>query len=80
MPDYGFTDTEIATFGRLLIAGGCRDVDTAKVLAPLMLNSLAHHRTKVVLGLPDGDVVITAEEATTLLGRELRHPNPFDPS
>lgn len=79
-PDYGFTDTEIATFERLLIARGCRDDDTAKVLAPLLLNSLAHHGTKVVLGLPEGDVVISAEEAGTLLRRELRHPKPFDPT
>jgi hypothetical protein len=35
---------------------------------------LAHLGTKLVFGLPDHDVVVTAEEAAALLGRDLRVP------
>ena len=70
-PDYGFTDSEVACFKDLLISRGC-DGQVADVLAERLLNSLAQHGTKVVLGMPGGDIVISAEEGAAAVGRELR--------
>ncbi|MGH9008394.1 MAG: hypothetical protein ACRDYF_00940 [Acidimicrobiia bacterium] len=66
-----FSDAEVERFRRLLIDRGCDDrIDDA--LAKRLLNSLAHLGTELVFGLPDHDVVVTAEEAAALLGRDLR--------
>ena len=70
-PDYGFSETEVGRFKDLLIARGCND-QVADGVAWYLLNSLAHTGTKVVLGLPDGDIVVTAEEGSTVVGRGLR--------
>lgn len=78
-PAYLFSDAEVARFRQLLIDRGCDDrIDHA--LATRLLNSLAHLGTKLVFGLPDHDVVVTAEEATALLGRDLRVPANSDES
>jgi len=69
-PDYGFSDAEVARFKDLLTSRGCDDL-VADALAGQLLNSLAHHKTKVVLGMPDGDIVITAEEGAAVVGRDL---------
>lgn len=58
-------------FSALLTARGC-PVEQAEFLGRHLLASLAEHGTKVVLGLPEGDVVITAEEARQVVGRDLR--------
>ena len=63
-------DDEVARFRDLLSSRGCGD-DVAEVLAGRLLNSLAHYGTKVVLGLPAGDVVITAQEGSEVIGRAL---------
>jgi hypothetical protein len=73
-PDYGFSDDEVSRFDRLLVSRGCDD-QVAKALAGRLLNSLAHHGTKVVLGLPEHDIVITADEAGAVVGRDLRAPS-----
>jgi len=70
-PDYGFSATEISKFKGLLIGRGC-NAEVADVLAPKLLNSLAYLGTKVVLGLPDRDVVVAVDDASALLGRDLR--------
>jgi hypothetical protein len=36
-----------------------------------LLNSLAHYGTKVVVGLPAGDIVITAKDGSEAIGRAL---------
>lgn len=69
-PDYGFTDLEVARFKDLLIRRGCDD-QLADAFAGRLLNSLAGHGTKVVLEMPDGDIVITAEEGAAVVGRDL---------
>jgi hypothetical protein len=74
VPDYGFTAAEVSTFEQLLTGRGC-DGEVAKALAGRLLNSLAHHGTKVVLGLPEHDIVISADEAAAALGRDLRAPS-----
>lgn len=70
-PDYGFSEPEVARFKNLLIARGCND-QIADAVAWYLLNNLAHTGTKVVLALPDGDIVVTAEEGSTVVGRDLR--------
>ena len=70
-PDYGFTDAEIEGFKELLIAHGC-DGQLADALAGHLLTSLASCGTKVVLALPEGDIVVTAEEGSAVVGRDLR--------
>ena len=77
LPDYGFRNEEVSAFQRLLVArefGGA----VSDALARHLLNSLAHSGTKVVLHTlsPGEEVVVTAEEAATLLGRELRSSAP----
>jgi hypothetical protein len=73
-PAYLFSDAEVERFRRLLIDRGCDDrIDHA--LAKRFLNNLAHLGTKLVFGLPDHDVVVTAEESAALLGRDLRVPS-----
>jgi hypothetical protein len=69
-PDYGFTDVEVGRFKGLLTARGCDD-QVAAELAGRLLNSLAHYGTKVVLGLPAGDIVITAQDGSEAIGRPL---------
>ena len=72
-PAYWFSEAEVARFRRLLIERGCDDrID--ETVAKGFLNSLAHLGTKLVFGLPDDDVVVTAEGAAALLGRDLRVP------
>ena len=70
-PDFGFIGTEIAAFKELLLAQGC-DGQLADAVAGQLLNSLASCGTKVVLSLPDGDIVVTAEAGSTAVGRDLR--------
>jgi hypothetical protein len=70
-PDYGFTDSEVACFKDLLISRGC-DGQVADTLAGRLLNSLAQYGTKVVIDMPDRDIVISAEEGAAAVGRELR--------
>src|ERR1044072_597331 len=70
-PDYGFTDAEIAPFNELLIAKGC-DSQLADAIAGYLLNSLASCGTRVVLALREGDIVVTAEEGSSVVGRDLR--------
>jgi hypothetical protein len=48
------------------------EINAADAVAWYLLNNLAHTGTKVVLGLPDGDIVVTAEEGSTIVGRDLR--------
>jgi hypothetical protein len=54
----------------LVTTRGCDD-QIADELAGRLLNSLAHYRTKVVLGLPAGDIVITPQEGSEAMGRPL---------
>jgi hypothetical protein len=70
-PAYDFTDDEVARFSALLVSRGAR-ADVAAVLGRPLLDGLAEHLTKTVLGLPDSDVTITAEEARQAIGRDLR--------
>lgn len=70
-PAYEFSDEEVARFSTLLADRGA-PADVAEVLGRPLLNSLAEHLTRAVLGLPDGDVTITADEARQAIGRDLR--------
>jgi hypothetical protein len=69
-PAYLFSNAEVERFRRLLIDRGC-DAWIDGALAMRLLNSLPHIGTKLVFGLPDHDVVVTAEEAAALLGRRV---------
>jgi hypothetical protein len=60
----------VARFRDLLTSRGCDD-DVSDVLARRLLNSLAHHGTKVVVGLPAGDIVITAKDGSEAIERAL---------
>jgi hypothetical protein len=75
-----FTDEEVTLFSALLAARGTPD-DVAGALGRPLLQSLAEHLTKTVLGLPGGDITITADEAREAIGRDLRaRPSPDQPS
>lgn len=65
---YDFTADEVARF-RSLVRGRGFEVDDA--IARMFLNSLANTGTKMVLGAPGGDIVITADEASAAIGRQL---------
>ena len=70
-PAYTFSDEEVARFVTLLRDRGA-PADVADTLGRHMLEGLAEHMTRSVLGLPDGDMVITADEARETIGRDLR--------
>jgi hypothetical protein len=66
--DFGFTAEEVSKFAALVAARGF-DIDRDFGLH--LMNSLADTGSKVVLGLPAGDIVITAREAGDAIGRRL---------
>jgi hypothetical protein len=66
--DFGFTDEDVAKFTALVAARG---VEIDRDFGRHLMNSLADSGTKVVLGLPAGDIVITAQEAGDAIGRRL---------
>lgn len=66
--DFGFTDKDLSRFTALAAARGF-DVDRDVGLH--VLNSLAETGTKVVVGLPAADIVITAQQVEEAIGRTL---------
>lgn len=66
--DFAFTAEEVSRFSTLVASRGF-EIDRDYGLH--LMNSLADTGTKVVLGLPAGDIVITAEEAEDAIGRGL---------
>ena len=66
--DFGFTEDEVSKFAALVAARGF-EIDGDFGLH--LMNRLADTGSKVVLGLPAGDIAITAEEVGDVIGRRL---------
>jgi hypothetical protein len=67
--EFTFTEDELANFTALVAA---RNFEIDADFARHLLNSLAKTGTKVVVSLPERDIIITAEEAEHAIGRKLQ--------